>query len=208
MPTTFNDYGITLGAPVEETTQAPLLGVGATGEIGALRTLTHPLADSFPPIVYGVNPDLTSNLLNEALPMPIASTRRTIGTTLLTRFEAALDDVIVQETWEGAKLTKSAMPGYLLRLFYNYWLNPPELNPAAQTYIQWAPRDESDKVYNVQLVSLKVGTGDQNAAFNLKEVRFREPSAIDNGTYGWDVPFTGFIDQNVVLTMKVIGEAA
>lgn len=202
----FSDYEILLGAPVSSSVTVSLLPVGGAGEIDALRTLTHPDSDAFPPIVYGVNPDRTSNLLDEALPMPIASVRRTIGTTLLTRFEAGLGDVVCEERWDGAELSKAAMPGYQLRQLRNYWMFPPPLVPAAQEYIVWRPRDVSDKAYNVELYQIVVGTGSQAAVWNLKEFRLPEPPVIDNGLGQWDVPFTGMIDQPVTVFLKVVSE--
>ena len=202
----FSDFEIVLGVPISETEALPLLDVGGAGEVDALRTLTHPDSANFPPITYATNPDLTSNLLDQALPFPIASTKRTIGTTLVTRFTEGLADVIVEETWNGTFETKASMPGFFLRELYNYLVNPPAIEPTTQTFIQWAPRDAADKIYNVEFYAMKVGSGSGAAIFNLKEIRFETPPVIDNGLGQWDVPYTGMIDQTVTITMKIVSE--
>jgi hypothetical protein len=208
MATGFSDYEIVLGTSVTVTEVAPILDIGGVGDILALRTLTHPDTESFPPLTYSNNPDLTSNLLDEALPFPIASTKRTIGTTLVTRFTETISDTIIEETWNGTFETKAAMPGYFLRQLYNYVINPPAIVPNAQTYIVWAPRDASEKSYNVELYQIRVGGASGSARFNLKEIRYQIPSTIDNGLGQWDVAFTGMIDQKVIITMKIVSEVS
>jgi len=203
--TVSTDFEIALGAPAAAAASAPLLDVGGAGELGASQTLTHPLSASFPPIVFSVNPDSVSNFLDEVIPVPLASTKRTLGTTLVTRFEGQLDDMDCHLTWKGAKESVASMPSYLLRLFINYLVNPPALVPSAQTYIVWAPRDLSEKSYNVEFYKLQVGGGSTGKALDMKEIR--GPSdPIDNAFTGWDVDPTGYVDENVVLTFHIVSE--
>lgn len=208
MPTTFDDFEIVQGTPVEEPDAAPLLPLGSTGTVGALRTLTHPDSDGFPPIAYQRNPDITSNLLGEVVPTPIAATRRTLNTTIVTRFEGKLSDVVVEEVWQGSPNNRASMPTYFLKQLYNYLVNPPVLNPSAQTYIVWRPRDESDKAYNVELFALKVGGGNDQQVLFFKDFRLKTPSDIQNGLQGFDVSDTGLVDQPVTLSMHIVSEVA
>ena len=203
MATSSSDFEILLGVPVAAAASAPILDIGGVGTIGALRTLTHPDSANFPPIVYSNNPDATSNLIDEVIPVPLASTKRTLGTTLVTRFEGQLDDVDCEESWAGTRDAKASMPGYLLRLFLNYLLNPPAIVPFAQEYLVWRPRDVTGIAYNVEFYRIKVGSGGAGKALNLKEVRANQ-DPIDNGFSGWDVDPTGFIDEPVVLTFHIV----
>ena len=205
MVTVSSDFEIALGSPAAAAASAPLLDVGGAGDIDALQTLTHPLSASFPPIVIPVQPDSVSNFMDEVIPAPIAATRRTLGTTMLIRHEGKLDDTDCELRWRGSKESVASLPSYVLRLFLNYLLNPPELNPSAQTYIVWAPRDISIKTYSVLFYKIAVGSGSKGKALDMREIRGPD-DPIDNAFTGWDVDPTGYIDENVTLTFKIVSE--
>jgi len=205
MVTVSSDFEIALGAPAAAAASAPLLDVGGAGDIDALQTLTHPLSASFPPIVIPVQPDSVSNFMDEVIPVPLATTRRTLGTTMLIRHEGQLDDTDCELSWRGSKESVASLPSYVLRLFINYLLNPPALNPSAQTYIVWAPRDLSIKSYNVLFYKIAVGSGSKGKAMDMREIRGPD-DPIDNAFTGWDVDPTGYIDENVTLTFHIVSE--
>lgn len=205
MVTVSSDYEISLGSPAAAAASAPLLDVGGAGDIDAMQTLTHPLSASFPPIVFPVQPESISNFLDEVIPAPIAATRRTLGTTMLIRHEGQLDDTDCELRWRGSKESVASLPSYVLRLFINYLLNPPALNPSAQTYIVWAPRDISIKSYKVLFYKIAVGSGSKGKAMDMREIRGPD-DPIDNAFTGWDVDPTGYIDENVTLTFKIVSE--
>ena len=208
MVTVASDYEIALGVPAAAAVSAPLLDVGGPGvDMNALQTLTHPDSANFPPITFLPNPYSVSNFMDEVIPTPLASTKRTLGTTLVVRHEGQLDDTDCHLVWPGTPGSAASMPSYLLREFINYLVNPPALVPAAQTYIVWAPRDLSLVTYNVEFYKLQVGSGGQGKLLNFSETR-GPADPISNGFNGWDVDPTGFIEEKVTLTLHIVSEAS
>jgi hypothetical protein len=208
VPTSFSDFEILAGTPAAAAASAPLLDVGGPGvDRLALQTLTHPLSAAFPPIVFLPNPFSVSNFMDEVIPTPLASTKRTLGTTLVVRHEGKLDDTDCHLVWPGTPGSAASMPSYLLREFINYLVNPPALEPAAQTYIVWAPRDLSLATYNVEFYKLQVGSGGQGRLLDFSETR-GPVDPISNGFNGWDVDPTGFIEEKVTLTLHIVSEVS
>lgn len=213
--------GVTLiaiqqGDPVIAEEAVTFIGIGSAGDRGACRRLVYPAAVTplLVPIVYSVaglcrNPDRTFNLDNVVLPHPTARVVKTLGSTRVIVFDEADEDVIVTEVWLGSD-TQAAMTTALFRMFYEYLINAPPYDPAQTDFITWEPRDRTDKVYNVELVSLSVGGGEGATRFDV--VDFMEDGGINNGgdyenaMDSLNLLPTGIIDREVQLRMRIISE--
>jgi len=205
------------GEPVVASSTVTFLGAGSAGTAGASRRLVFPssVTPLLAPLVYSVGPDgvclnpsSTFNLDNEVLPHPITSTVQTLGTTKAIRFESNLDDVIVTEIWEAGR-GGSSMPTSFFRLLYEYLINAALVDAVDGPFIQWEPRDRTDKVYNVEILSLAVGSGRGEEQFNVRDVRESPGVALTyDGALSTLSPVpTGLIDEDVTLRMKIISEA-
>ncbi len=179
---------------------------GQAGVLGAQRILTHPDADNFAAINYYRNPDTTFNLDNEVLPSPIAEPVRTLTSRKVVRFEETLQDVVVTEIWEGRRNSRAAMPTFLFRQLYEYLRNPPAFDASNQTFITWAPRDRTAKVYNVELFGLKVGSGSKDQVLEVDDFRLPTPPEVKNPLQSLDVSPTGLITNTVEVRMRVVSE--
>jgi hypothetical protein len=204
-------FRISQGTPTSAEVGIRFLGTGSAGTRRALRRLVHPNT-SLEPLVYFSNPDRTINLDNQVLPHPITQAIMALEGTKVVRFDRGEEDVIVTEVWTagGGKL---AMPTFFWRLLYEYLDNEPTYDPITPVYIQWEPRDRTDKVYNVELLSCLVGSGGENDFFDVLDFR---PSG---GIYDPDHPSdamgilddltteeTGVIDMEVRLQMRIVSE--
>jgi hypothetical protein len=201
------------GVPEEDPNVVTFLGTGSAGDKDACRRLVFPssVSTALAPLVYAIssggiclNPTRTFNLDNAVLPHPITQAVRTIGSTRTIRFEENIEDVIVTELWEPRG--GSSMPTGLFRLFYDYLINS-RLIPAQGPYIVWEPRDRTTKKYNVTLLSLSVGEGEDDRRFDVADLRAQQ-GVIDNGIDDLIGPdtVTGLIDRSVRLIMRVISE--
>lgn len=208
----FQYYFIGLGAPSTTVSTLQLLGVGQAGTRGALRTLTHPDDANFPPITYALNPRRTTNLDNEVLRALQSEVVQTLEGSQVIRNDQQLSDVVVTETWEagGARL---AMPTFFARMLWEYAANRPAFSVTAPEYIVWAPRDRSDKEYNVEIVDFRVGGASaRQSKFDFDEI-CASPELTDSEVSGtpfgaYEVSPTGFLRVTVQLVMKMISEAA
>lgn len=204
------------GDPVVAEEAVTFIGIGSAGDRGACRRLVYPAALSplLVPIVYSVaglckNPDRTFNLDNVVLPHPTTRVIKTLGSTRVISFADGDEDVVVTEVWTGSDV-RAAMTTALFRMFYEYLINAPPYEPTQTEYIQWEPRDRTDVVYNVELLSLSVGGGEGEARFDV--IDFLEDGGINNGgdfenaMDGLNALPTGIIDREVRLRMRIISE--
>lgn len=202
----FRNYQIVEGTTVSAASSVTLLPSGLTGTLGALRCLTYP-GNTFAPIIYYTNPTRTFNLNSDVLRHPIVGVSRTLDSTKVIRFEENEEDVIVSEVWENSGGV--GMPDFMFKQLYEYLLNPPPFDSLAQTYIQWCPRDESDDVFNVELIGLVLGEGSPGQ-YSVKKFRGRggvaEGGAIKTPTDSLDVSPTAFLDRSVTLTLRIVNK--
>lgn len=204
---TFRIFQLGQGTVEEAVAEVQLLPSGLTGVQGSLRRLVHPSLGLLPPLVYYRNPDRTFNFDADVLRHPIAAVTRTLSTSKTVRFEEVTEDVVVTERWEAAG--GLSMPVFMFRQLYNYLNNPPPFSAAAQTYIIWEPRDETDFTYEVEILGLQVGSGP--GKFSIKKYQARggpsdptNPGTQDTPTDSMDVVPTAILDQPVDLTMRII----
>lgn len=207
MPTSTRTFFIGLGSPTTTSSSLVLYDSGQAGELGAQRILTHPDATNFAPINYYRNPDRVFNLDTEVIPSVRAEAVDTLSARQIVRFDETLADVVVTEIWEGSERRRASMPTFLFRQFYEYLRNPPAYDPLNPTYIQWAPRDRTTKVYNVQVFRLKVGGGSRTQIFDIDDFRLPD-TELAHPLLSMDVSPTGLITRNVELWMRVVSEAA
>jgi len=201
-------YQIGQGTPVVAESTVQLLSAGLTGSKGAKRRLVHPDSATHPTLTYYKNPDRTVNFDQDILRHPIASAIRTIGGTVVVRFEELDEDVIVSEVWEAGG--GFSMPVFQFRDLYNLFLNPPAFAAVGQLYTRWEPRDETDDAYHVELLDLQVGGGGLGK-FDVKKWCAdggpndpNLPGAIANPLDSLDVSPTALIDQQVTLVLRIV----
>lgn len=197
-------FEIVQGTSTPEEDTLYLLGTGTTGTPGALRVLTHPDSENWPPIPYQRNPDEWSNMASDAILVPMSNTVLTQESTVVHRYARTLEDVIITERWFGGP-AKAAMEAYFLYLLLEYWLNPPAVNPVSQTYITWEPRDINDYVYNIEIVD--VLSGGTPGAVWIKEL-IPNHGDIGGGMQTSDVPTGGLLLKPVDLVLKLVSKVA
>ncbi len=178
-------------------TTVVIIDAASTGTPGALRTLTHPDTGNFPITTYNRNPDRTINFDQVPLAPPISEDFLTLGTTQVFVQPTEIDDVIVTERWEGAA-TRASMTASQFRRLYELVINKPPF-AAPEVFIQWAPADRTDKVYNVILMDIRVGGGSRE--LDVKEVGLFAAGSVD-------AVATGLLDRAVELDLKIVSEVA
>lgn len=200
------------GAAVVAEEEVTFLGIGSAGDPEACRRLVFPanVSPLLAPIVYAIgascaNPDRTINLDNAVLPHPITEAVKTLGTTKVTRFENEIPDVIVTEIWEADE-TNQRLTTALFRMFYEYLINAKLVDSTGPDFITWEPRDKTDKIYNVELLSLDVGGGGPEERFDVVDLRGRGGDEIQTETDPLNLSPTGVVDREMRLRMRVISE--
>jgi len=81
----------------------------------------------------------------------------------------------------------------------------PSFDPLQTAYIQWEPRDRTEKVYNVELLSLTVGGGTGESQFDVADIR-TESGDYDDSLTMVNATATGVIDAEVRLRMRIVSE--
>lgn len=202
------------GDPVVVEESVTFIGIGSAGDRDACRRLVFPAVTTpeLPPLVYSMfglcgNPTRTLNLDNDVLRHPYVSRTLTLGGTRVTRFEQGEGDVIVTEIWEGGQ-ARASLTTALFRQFYDYLANSSLLGPT--DFITWEPRDRNANVYQVELLSLTVGSGDADSHFDVQD--FRDPGGLDDGGSianaldDANVLPTGYVDREMELRMRIVGK--
>ncbi len=203
------------GSPVVVTSALTFLGTGSAGDPAACRRLVFPAAVSplLAPIVYAVtatgiclNPTRTFNLDNKVLPHPTTSVVKTIGGTRVVRFEEGDEDVVVTEIWQPTG--GASLPTFFLRLLYEYVINAALIPGGGPDFIRWEPRDRTDRIYDVELLSLSVGGGAGERRFDVADIRADRGviGDFDNALAGLNTAPTGLIDVEVQLRMRIVAE--
>ena len=187
------EWEILAADPVVETLTITIVDAAPAGTAGALRTLEHPDAANFPIVTYNRNPDRTVNFFQNPLFPPNSDTFRTLGTTQAFIDPNELDDVIVTELWTADGNTASMVAAQFLRL-YELIINPPAVEDP-EIFIEWTPAEQSDDVYNVILLDLRVGGGSQQ--LDVKSLGLFAAGDLD-------AVATGLIDRTVELDLKIV----
>jgi hypothetical protein len=181
------------------------------GDRSALCRLVHPDDSTFPPVVYYKNPDLRYNFSTDVLRHPIASVVRTASSSKLVRFEEVEEDAIITGVWVGGGRFLS-LPLFIVHQLYEYVNNPPDFNALSQEYIIWEPRNETDDTFQVEVIGLQVGGGTPGK-YAMKRWFAGggpndplSPGPGDTPTDTMDVAPTALLNENVILTMRMIGK--
>lgn len=203
-------YQILQGQPVAAASTVQLLPSGIQGDRTALCRLVHPDSATWPAVVYYRNPDRRFNFSTDVLRHPITAVVRTASSSKLIRFETLDIDTVVTEVWQGGQ--SLSLPLFIVHQLYEYLNNPPEFNALAQEYIIWEPRNETTDTYYVEVIGVQVGGGNPGK-FNMRRWVASggpndpvHPGPADTPTDTMDVSPTAIIDQNVILTMRIIGK--
>lgn len=149
----------------------------------ALRELHYP-GDLLPPLIYEDFPDKVENF--DTVPLtarPLVKGDMTISDYQMVQWPGYGKDRPVRELWTPSDNQKSRMTAYFFRRLWEYFVNPP-----ADGYITWNPKDRADKAYNIVIESLSVGGQDVVSLDTL---------ALRNG----------YILGEVSLQFRVVGEA-
>lgn len=197
---------IALGVPTVVASTITIISVGQDGTPSAKGLLTHPDTANFVPISYSRNPDFTTNLDNNVLTAPDATVVKTSTSSKLIRTEGVLEDVVCEEAWGAQPGSRISMPTFFFRQLYEYLINPPAFDADNQTFIQWAPRYRSIRIYNVHLYKLIVGSGSGASIFTPHEYR-GIAGPIRSPFEDQDVNPTGFMDNAVTMHLHIVSEA-
>jgi len=160
----------------------PALQSDAVGA-GTPQELSYPTSALNTPLVFSVNPHTYTNVFSELLIRPLYQSQRTLSKTTTIQFNADQTDLEIKLTWIGGG-NRFAMDWTMFSNLYNYFNNPP--NAANGEYIQWAPKDLSNHVYNVLLVNLECGGSNLIQLNNLAKT------------------LDGFVTETVTLTMRIV----
>ena len=98
----------------------------------------------------------------------------------------------------------------LFRQFYDYLQNSAILDGAAGELITWEPRDRNANAYLVELLELRVGTGQAAKLWDIQDRRDPGGQAagadFDNALDAANTLPTGYIDRPVELVFRVVGK--
>jgi hypothetical protein len=122
---------------------------------GTPRELDHPLSGTFAsPLIYPINPQYWTNILDQALIKPLYASTRTLEKTATVQYGKDLTDVEVVETWMGGG-NRIAMS---LSFFSSLWdMFAGDLDFVSQGFIQWSPRDLGNLKFKIIITDLTVG---------------------------------------------------
>jgi len=201
-------YQVLQGTAVTAASTVTLLPSGVQGDRSALCRLVHPDTSNFPAVVYYRNPDRRFNFSTDVLKHPITAVVRTASSSKLIRFETLDIDTVVTEVWQGGRTL--SMPLFMFHQLEEMVENPPDFDPIDQQYIIWEPRNETDDTYKVEVIGCQVGGGNPGK-FNMRRWYAAggpsdpvSPGDRDTPTDTMDVSPSPIIDQNVILTMRII----
>ncbi len=201
-------YEIFDGGAPDVTLGPTLLGTATAGDPNAKRTLTHPDSANFPPIVYPLSPNDSTNIDNVVLLAGSANTVLTLGNRQVVRQLGKLEDQIITEVWKP--VGNGVLPSFFARLLYEYYVNPPAFDPVAQTYIQWAPADRSTRVYNVELYAMGIGSTGASAEgqFRWNDEFNYTPGYGDSVSMmeAFDAAGGGFFRATMAIKLKIVSE--
>ncbi len=133
---------------------------------GGGRRLRHPFLDD---IVYPENPNRTIGFDVDALRKTRAVITRTEGASAVAHYPEFRDDVVVQEIWDAGEASVSIEFWRELRQYRE------EILPVGD-FIGWSPADLSPYHYFVELLDVKVGSGDVD---EIEEHGNREPFMLN-----------------------------
>ena len=159
--------------------QADMVGAGSP------RLLSYPTSALATPYQYSLNPQQTINFNANPLTRPLYASTRTLSKTATVQFAGDVTDLEVTEVWMGGG-NRIAMALSQFAALYDMYYNVPDL--ASAGFIQWSPRDISNRTYKVLLTSLTVGGSDGITLDHL----------VKTGS--------GWVHEEVRLTMRLIEE--
>ena len=205
MASSFRNFFYQANASTPTSTSTTIQPIGSSSTAGALRILTHPNSSLLPPVVYRRNPPRTLNL--DLIPQlhPRVSVVKALTGSQAVRFEETLDDIIITEIWPGSNRIAS-MTAAQLRQLKQYFDNVPTTSDTPQ-FIQWEPRDQSDRAYLIEIVDLTVGgTSDYDILDIVSRGGPKDGVRILAGTDDLNVLPTGLIDREVKLSFLINSE--
>lgn len=182
MTTISNSTTFTIVASTSYIAQTDLVLLPENAGTNVRRELHYP-DDVFPPLVYPKNPDSWTGFDTEPVQAPALAVEKTLGGNKLSRWAGYVSDNAVVETWKGDAKVLSMTTDFLRRLL-EYYLNPP-----ANNYVVWYPKDRTTKGYNIEIESLTVNGA---PAINLDYIAVK----------------AGYVLGDVALTFRIVSEAS
>lgn len=140
-------FTIAAAAAYEERAELVCLPENAGGN--ARRELHYP-GNILPPLIYYRNPDKWTGFDTEPVAAPALTTEKTLGGNKLARWAGYVSDNAVTEIWRGDNKTLAVTADFLRRLL-EYYLNPP-----ANGYIAWYPKDRTMAGYWIEIEGVTV----------------------------------------------------
>lgn len=116
--------------------------------------LSYPTSALVTPFVYNLNPQQTIGFHAGPWTRPLYAEARTLDRTSRVQFAGHFTDLTVTEIWMGGG-NRIAMALSQFAGLYDLFFNVPDV--ASVGYIQWSPRDISNRTFNVLLTNLTVG---------------------------------------------------
>lgn len=134
---------ISVGNKGAVVTEADIRLLPASSGTLALRKLVYP-NNELAPLIYCKNPDEWTNFDTEPLvKRPSVAAMRTLAGNRLTGWKGFSKDALVTETWRGGE-NEASLSLDCVRQLYAYYENPPD-----NAFIEWHPRDRTNKVYHI-----------------------------------------------------------
>ena len=121
---------------------------------GSPRLLSYPTSALATPYYYNLNPQQTINFNANPLTRPLYASQRSLTKTINAQFVGDVTDLEVTEIWMGGG-NRIAMALSQFAMLYDFFYNVPDFTSAG--YIQWQPRDISNRTFKVLITSLTVG---------------------------------------------------
>lgn len=152
------------------------------------RVLTHPGFDQVEGqgiYTYPYNPDDTLNFVLAPARQLETTIQRTLAGSILVQQVQDDTDIVVTEIWRGGG-DKLSTVAEMFRAFYEFSLRTPAIGEA----LTWEPRDLSEDSYQVQIVSVQLGSGD------LQYREIREDLSTRDGAY---------LTETLTLKLKLVG---
>ena len=154
---------------------------------GSPRLLSYPTSALATPYYYNLNPQQTINFNANPLTRPLYASQRSLTKTVNAQFVGDVTDLEVTEIWMGGG-NRIAMALSQFAMLYDFYYNVPDF--ASSGYIQWQPRDISNRTFKVLITSLTVGGSEGITLDNLVKAG------------------TGYVHDTVEMRLRLIEEVA
>jgi hypothetical protein len=135
---------------------------------------------------YENNPDITRGFILSPAPLVESAIQRTLSGSVVVQYAQNLDDVIIQEIWQGG--SKLSVLSEMARKFYEFWREI----PAPGQFLTWHPLDLSSQSFGVAITNVQLGPP--------KTVTYREYRDDLDSRIG------SYLAETLTVSMKIVSE--